>query len=299
MRFVMMTAALLALAACDQVPTAPADSGASHDTALTPDNGSYDYRYAFRLPGGRIAAVQESHQRGCEQLGPARCRITAMRYKVDDQNHVSAILTVRIDPALARAYGKAASQVVTGANGTLVDADVAGGDAAGRSDSVIARLNEAQGNAEAQLRNAALPADQRAQIAARLDRIRGAIATISEVDQSAGDSIATTPLIFTYASGGSMLGVPGNADGSFDAAGETFMASLAGLANVLAGVGPWAILLLGGALILRRIVQSGEEAAEAPVLPPAPRDPPEHEHRGVIQRWFSREPEEREPEPVS
>ena len=43
---------------------------------------AFNYRYAFRLPGERISAVQEQHAAACEKLGLDRCRITGMRYRL-------------------------------------------------------------------------------------------------------------------------------------------------------------------------------------------------------------------------
>lgn len=291
MRVVAMMAALLMLAGCEQAPGQTDGGGGTTTPQAGGDSipsSSFDYRYAFRMPSSRIAAVQESHAKGCDQLGPSRCRITAMRYTVDDQNHVTAALTLKLDPTLARAFGKAAIGTVKGAGGTLTKTDIAGADsaaAAGRSDMVIARLRDSLGNAEAQLRGQ-LSDGQRALIVAKAERLRAAIATIGEVDQGAGTSVATTPLILTYGSGGAVGGL-GSSDATFDTAGQTLLSSLAGLATVLAGIGPWLILLLGGALILRRIVQGPADQMPAPEIPPAP--PESTEGRNVIQRWFARD----------
>ncbi len=304
MRFVGLAVALLALGACEQIPgktgIVRADGTATlaqqnSDPALATPNAAYDYRYAFRLAGSRIAPVQESHARGCDSLGPSRCRITAMRYKVGDDNKISAILTLKLDPSLARMFGKAAGETVTGAGGVLTDAEIAGADslaATGRTDTVLARLRDALENVSAQQRGGASD-DKKSDLAARADRLRAAIATINEVDQDTGTSVATAPVIFTYSSGGPIPGLGGSADASFDTAGETFLSSVAGLAVVLASVGPWALLLIGGALILRRIVQGDPDAAPAPAIPPAPRE--EGPKGNVLQRWFGRD-EAREPE---
>ncbi|GAA0299253.1 hypothetical protein GCM10009087_06360 [Sphingomonas oligophenolica] len=297
MRVVAVMAALLMLAGCDQAPGQADGSGARAEPASSESPPAFDYRYAFRLPSAQILAVQESHAKGCDQLGPARCRITAVRYhRADDQNHVSATLTLRLDPTLARAYGRAATATVTGAGGALTNAELAGRDsvaAMGRSDTVLARLRDAVGNIEAQL-HGTVTTDQRLQLTARADRLRAAMATINELDQNAGATAATTPVILTYESGGPVAGALGSSDATFDTAGATLMSSLAGLATVLAGVGPWLLLLLGGALILRRIVQGDPDRTPAPELPPAPA---ESEGRNVIQRWFSRD-EHHETEPA-
>lgn len=292
MRYVVMALALL-LAGCDSGANAgPAGGdGAKGEAASRPlsaaTNGAVNYRYAYRLPGNRIEAVQEAHARGCDQLGPARCRIMAMRYAVGADNAIGAVLTLKLDPALARAFGKAATKVVMRARGTLTDAEVAGADslaASERGDTVVSRLRDAQTDAEATLRSAG--DDQRPQAASRLERIRTALAVVGEVDAGAGGA-ATVPVLFTYGSGGAMPGIGGSPDATFDTAGETFLASLAGLLVLLAGIGPWVVLLLGGALLLRWVL-GRTEPAPAPVLPPAPRDESEA-GRNVIQRWFSRE----------
>lgn len=294
MRILAICVPLLLLAGCDGAPTssgaAPAGKAAAPADAAS---GAFDYRYAYRVSAARIEAVQESHAKGCDQLGPARCRITAVRFNRDDQNNVVATLTLRIDPTLARAFGKQASATVTASGGALISADIAGADsiaAAGRGEAVMARLRAALDNAEAQGR--AKPGD--AAIVARADRLRAAIATIGELDQGAGTALASTPMILSYASGGSIPGVGASADASFETAGATFMTSLAGLAVVLAGIGPWALLLIGGALALRWLL-GREERSEAPHLPAAPHEA--NESRNVVQRWFGRE-EQHEPEHV-
>ena len=102
MRVVAALAALMLLAGCDQTGGAggppkqdslQVNPGDGVDGFAASGNG-FDYRYAYRLPGARIKDVQESHAKGCDQLGPARCRITAVRYKVDDQSNVVATLTL-------------------------------------------------------------------------------------------------------------------------------------------------------------------------------------------------------------
>ena len=302
MRVVAVLMALLVVTGCDQVPgqsESGSDTGAT--TQAAPGDAAslaaYDYRYSFRLPTARIDAVQESHARGCDALGPARCKITAMRYTRDDQNHVTASLTLKLDPALARAYGKAAIATVTGVKGTLTKAVMAGADsgaAATRSDTVMARLRDAASDIDAQLRGP-VTNEQRAQLTTKAERLRAALATIGEIDHGAGNSVATTPVLLSYESGGPVGGGLGSSDANFDTAGATLMSSLAGLATVLAGAGPWLLLLLGGALVLRRIVQGDPNRVAAPELPPAPHE--DAESRNVIQRWFSRD-EHHQPEHV-
>jgi hypothetical protein len=101
-RFVPLTALLLATTACgsgggggerrtseDLRTMDVSEQASSHDMAAPasppppPAIGpsaapgvAFNYRYAFRLPGERVSAVQEQHAAACEKLGLDRCRIT-------------------------------------------------------------------------------------------------------------------------------------------------------------------------------------------------------------------------------
>src|ERR1700756_3861338 len=99
-------AALILLAGCDDQAAkssgADASGSAQQAEAWAKTGSGFDYRYAFRLPGDKVKAVLQSNAEGCEQLGPAHCRITVSRYSVDDANHSRAVLTFLIDPSIAR-----------------------------------------------------------------------------------------------------------------------------------------------------------------------------------------------------
>jgi hypothetical protein len=298
MRLLGALAAILLLSGCDSANLTGSQAGGTAknaDAAIRTAAGSFDYRYAFRLPASRIEAVQESHARGCDQLGPARCHITAMRYTVGQDNTITAVLTLTLDPAIARAFGRAAAVTVTNARGTMTDADVAGVDSSGgkRGDDVLAKLQQALVTADARVRTAATP-EQKAQASTKAERFRNAIATIGEVGAAAGSSAATAPVIFTYTSSGGIPGIGASPEATLASAGDTFLSSLAGLLVVLAGIGPWLVLLLGSALGLRWLVARTEGTAP-PVLPPAPPIDADT-NRNVMQRWFQRdEAKEREP----
>lgn len=274
MRFgLAATLAILFVAGCAPQP----QDRATADRAAQPPAANYDYRYAFRLPGDRIAALQESHARGCEALGPARCRITALKYGVDDSNRASAVLALTLDPAIARGFGKAATDAALRARGALVSSEIRDDPAAG---SVPARLRRAAQDAEAK-RAAATDPEERAALASDASRARTAMATIADLDRANGPLLATAPVLLTYTAGsGAAAG-----GASFEAAGDTLAASLAGLVTLLAGVGPWLLLLVGGALLLRRLI--GPDASR----PPAPAEP---ERPNAVQRWFGGATRERE-----
>lgn len=290
MRFLGLVAALLVLGGCDQASMSQggmtksgADALIAADQAIT--SGNYDYQLAFRLPAARIAQVQDAHVRACDQLGPSRCRVTSVRYHVGTDNQVSAVLALMLDPSIARDFGQNAGRAVVKGGGALVDSRMAGSNAAGnagRAGNVVARLRDEIAAIDTQMRGNLLPA-QKAPLLDKQNRLRAAIQTIGELDQGALQGTATSPVLFTYAAGTTLPALGGSPEASFYSAGDTFLASLAGLTQVLAGVGPWLLVLIGGALLLRRIIPQ-EAPAPAPVpAPAAPREP------GIIQRIFNRD----------
>src|SRR3546814_14491299 len=84
-----------------------ADAAGGPDVAVTAAPGvAFHYAYAFRLDDDRIAGVQETHAAACETLGTARCRITGMTYRLVRENEVEARLEFKLDPAIARKFGR-------------------------------------------------------------------------------------------------------------------------------------------------------------------------------------------------
>lgn len=298
MRVVWALAALALLAGCDDLGRKN-DSGAKKSDfataaeaeAFAATGTGFDYRYAFRLPGNRLKGVLQSNADACDRIGAARCRILSMRYKVDDSNHIRAVLTIKIDPSIARPFGDAVTRNVTGSDGVLVDTEITGADstASARSVAVIKRLQDQLQNA----RTAATPDGQ-----ARAARLQQALATIAEVEASQGQTLANAPMLLTYESSNALTGL-GSSQANFRTAGATLENSLSQLVQVLASVGPWLLLMLVVVLILRWIIHGravGPDTAPAPAwhdehgeyrAPERPRD-----NRNLIQRWFARDDEE-------
>lgn len=301
MRFVFAMALALLLAGCADGPPPPhADQGAASSGDPATDNYArlageqFDYRYAFRIPGNRVKAVLDSHSQGCVRLGPARCRILDQRYALID-GKASAYLTYRIDPAIARQFGDNAAAVVNSANGTLLESSIAGFDntTAARENALVARLRQQLANAQAQ--RAAAPADspQRQFLQDRVARLQLTLSTIAEVEAGEGGTLATTPVLISYSASGTGTAIGNGA--TFEDAWTTFSASIAGMAQALAGPLPFILLLVLGALLLRWIVQRGflgspeEQSRDRGSQMAVPVPHPDDERPNVIRRWFQRD----------
>ncbi len=208
---------------------------------------AFNYRYAFRLPNAKIAAVQEEHAQMCEKLGIDRCRITGMRYRLENETDISAMLEFKLDPAIARQFGKDANAGVTRASGMLVDSEITGVDAgatieASTRDSATlqAQLKTIEARLAGLRANDPNRSDLEQQAAELRTRIRGASQTRSE----ALASLATTPMVMTYGSGSV---IPGFSDTSplREAMGSSWGAFTTMLGLFIVAFGallPWAIL---------------------------------------------------------
>lgn len=303
MRVVWALAALALLAGCDDINRSSADgkdksdfASSANAEAFASTGTGFDYRYAYRLPGAKVKGVLQSNADACDRIGPARCRILAMRYRVDDGNKTRAVLTIRIDPSIARQFGDAVTKNVAASYGVLTDTEITGADstATARSVAVVKRLQD-------QFQNARTGTTPDAQ--ARAARLQNALAVIAEVEASQGQTLANVPMLFTYESSSALSGL-GSSEANFQTAGQTLENSVAQLVQLLASVGPWCLLMLAVVLVLRWIIHGRAigpdvEPRRAEAYDESYHDGhdghdsrPRADNRNLIQRWFSRDEED-------
>jgi hypothetical protein len=217
---------LLALAACSK--SAPSDNDAPRRSATTESDVAaptgiavtaapgvaFSYHYAFSLAAARIAAAQEAHAQACEKFGIARCRITGMKYQRLGENRVAAMLAFKLDPAIARTFGKNAIAIAEAAEGTLTEAEITGTDAGGTIDA--AESERAHARAEVQrldgeLAKKGLKDEERTTLQQqRADAARIADAAVGTAAEARA-SLATTPLVLDYSSDAAVQGFDGSA----------------------------------------------------------------------------------------
>jgi hypothetical protein len=218
---------------------------------------AFNYRYAFRLPGERVAAVQEQHAQACEKLGLERCRITGMRYRLHGENEVEAMLALKLDPSIARAFGKAGIEAVARAEGMLVDSEISGHDAG--ADIQASRRSEGQlaedlARIERQLARSGLGASERAELQAQAERLRESIRANRMNREESQESLAKTPIVFSYGSGDLIPGFDTRSTLSqaLDEAAENFTRGLGSMIVLLMTILPWLLLLLLVVWLIRR-----------------------------------------------
>ena len=231
---------------------------------------AFSYHYAFRLPSTRIAATQEAHAQACEKLGVARCRITGMRYRLIGENNVEAMLAFKLDPAIARGFGKNGIGLVEAAQGTLVNAEITGTDAG----ATITRLNTQKDRATAELKRIdvelakpKLSETERTELQRQRAEILQTISSTNDSTAEQTESLANTPMLFDYGSGKAVRGF--DASSPLNSAADTAIGSaqitIAVLLGIVALFGPPGLVVLLGWLAWRRF---RPRRPAAPVTPP-------------------------------
>ena len=208
---------------------------------------AFNYRYAFRLPRARIAAVQEQHALACEKLGLDRCRITGMRYRLMGEEDVVAMLAFKLDPAMAREFGKRGIEAVTRAEGMLIDSEITGEDAG--ADIQAATRNEGQlseelRRIEQQLARTRAGSAEAAELQAQAERIRESMRATRATRAERQESLAKTPMVFNYGSGDVIPGFDTRSSlrTAFDRASENFVGGVAAMVVITVTLLPWILL---------------------------------------------------------
>ena len=218
---------------------------------------AFNYRHAFRLPAQQIAGVQEQHASACEKLGINRCRITGMRYRLVNQHDIEGMLAFKLDPIIARQFGKTAIEAVTRADGMLVDSEITGVDAGSAikgADRDLAQLNEDLRKIEAQLARPGLPVAERTRLEAEAQQLRQSIRATRHTREEHDESLATTPMTFTYGSGDLVPGFDTRSPlrQALRSAGENFIAGATFLLILIVTLLPWLLVASLGWLAFRR-----------------------------------------------
>jgi len=218
---------------------------------------AFTYTYAFRLPAQNVKDAQEAHATACEKLGPQHCRITGMLYRLIGENNIVGAIQFKLDPALARAFGKQGIDAIVKADGKLVDAEITGTDAGAAIKTLDVQRQQAETEVQRldrQLARTDLKPIERSE----LQRQRAALAArLQEVKTETGnqeESLATTPVSFRYESGAAVRGFDGSAP--ITSAGNVFLDSaqitLGVVLTALAALAPPGVILLIGFLLWRR-----------------------------------------------
>ena len=189
-----------------------ADSSAAPDIAPSAAPGvAFNYDYRFSLPDRAISAAQEAHAGACERMGLQRCRITGMRFSVDRDENVVAALDLKLDPVLARQFGKTATELVVQKSGRLDSLEIGSSDEGSKiDDSTRERqaLNQRIADLESKLKG--VSGEDRAALIQQLDSLKADAARLDSAVADSQTALAVTPMHFDYYGRGGEPGFHGN-----------------------------------------------------------------------------------------
>ncbi|HET7575063.1 MAG TPA: hypothetical protein VFK19_00690 [Sphingomicrobium sp.] len=194
---------------------------------------AFNYSYQFSLPDKRISAAQEAHASACEKLGIARCRITGMSYSVDQSEQVTAELDLKLDPLIARQFGKSAMHSVEASDGKLIRLDIGSSDEGERIDEATKQKSAAAAQVaqlQQEMAKTKPGTDARANLVSQIQALQQRSAEQSRTIESSQQALASTPMQFHYYGRG---GVPGFRDNPVRGAWQTFVTTIVWLANIL------------------------------------------------------------------
>jgi hypothetical protein len=263
----------------DSMPVSNSADASAEESAGPPGIGvtaapgvAFNYRYNFRLPADRVGQVQEQHAAACEKLGIDRCRITGMVYRLINDRDREAMLAFKLDPAIARQFGKDGIEAVTRAEGMLTESEITGEDAGSEiaaATRTVGQLEEDLRKIEEQLARAGPRSSDRTELQVQAAQLRESIRSTRTTRAERQESLARTPVVFRYGSGdlapgsdrGSQIGKALRQSG--DNLGNAFAVMIVVLIFLapwllLAGLGWWALRLLR-----RRLGRAGSAPAPA------------------------------------
>jgi hypothetical protein len=260
---------------------AAADAAGGPDVAITAAPGvAFNYAYAFRLDDDRIAAVQEQHAAACEALGVTRCRITGMTYRLVRENEVEAQLLFKLDPVIARKFGRDALASVEKAEGVLAEARISGedvGNAISDSQRRSADIAAEIARLEARLKQAGLGDRERTELQQQISALRQQLDGERDTRRAGEAMLAATPMQFDYVGTGGLPGIGyGNPfSGALNMLIRSGSLMLSFILVMGAAIIPWAalfllLLALWRTAPVRAIRQSLRGAAKPPASPPMP-----------------------------
>jgi len=214
-----------------------------------------------------------------------------MRYRLVDQKDIEAMLALRLDPRLARQFGKDATGVVQKSDGMLVDQEITGEDVGSRI--AAARKSEAElrdelARIEAELSRkvpmirgnvAPQAAVDRQSLLDRAEEIRRQLRDLSERKDSDKEALAGTPMVFNYGSGSVVPGfdVRSPLRDALQTSGENLIGGFAAILVIVLTLLPWLLVATLAIWLFRRARRrwnwfpSGYRADDLPAEPPPPR----------------------------
>lgn len=224
----------------DQQQGAPARQTEASDISSPPNASpasapgvAFNYSYDFNLPDERISITQEAHAAACEKLGLDHCRIIGMSYGVDQNEQVTAELELKLDPLIARQFGKSAQQQVEANEGKLIKLQIGSSDEGQVIEQATKQKNDAStqiAQLQEELAKTRPGTPARANLMSQIQSLQQQAIQQTHVIEASHATLASTPMELHYYGRGAVPGFRGN---PVREAWKTFMATVVWLVDIL------------------------------------------------------------------
>jgi hypothetical protein len=237
----LATALVLSSACSKNEPQAQRTENYQSDDRSSPPNialsaapgVAFNYAYDFNLPDERISATQEAHASECEKLGLERCRITGMSYSVNQNEQVTAELDVKLDPMIARQFGKSAQQLVQSNDGKLIRLAIGSSDEGAKIDQATKQKTETStqiSGLEQELAKTKAGTQAHSNLLSQIQALQQQSSGVTQAISESQAALASTPMEFHYYGRG---GVPGFRGNPVREAWQTFVATVVWMIGIL------------------------------------------------------------------
>jgi hypothetical protein len=240
LRFAFLAASALALCSSCSKNQPQAGDQSNRQTSASPDISptaapgvAFNYAYEFSLADSRIAATQEAHASACENLGLARCRITGMSFSVDQDERIVAELDLKLDPLIARQFGRSAQQSVESNEGKLVRLEIGSSDQGSAIEQATKQRTDLSAQItqlEQELAKTKPGTTARSNLMSQIQSLQQQASEQSHTIEAAQAVLATTPMEFHYYGRG---GVPGFRGNPVREAWHTFVTTVVWMVGIL------------------------------------------------------------------
>lgn len=231
------------------------------DASIAP-GVAFDYQFAFSLPEKGIAAMQSEHARLCARIGVSQCRVVGLTFNKLRTGDVDADMAFKLDPALALSFTRDATDLVNRADGKLETSQVQGsnvGDSIVQDDRSVQAQKAELARLTAEQKIPGLSKARRDEISRELAAIRNALNRAKLERDNKVESLATTPVRFSYEPNETILGFGRESpvQQGLSSSSASLNAFLTFVALVVGTLWPWALAGFGIFWLIRRLRSRG------------------------------------------
>jgi hypothetical protein len=218
---------------------------------------AYSYTYGVEAAAGRVKALEARHEHACAAAGPAQCVVVGSEVSEHGRDQVEAKLTLRAAPAWLAAFKAGLAKEADDAGGRVTHAEVSSEDLSRQivdSEAALRAKTTLRDRLQQILATRPGKVSELLEVETSLSEVQGQIDTANSELTMMRQRVATSELEVDYESAGVLA-----PQGVFSPLGRAFsdflgtaIQALAAMVSLVAGLGPWVLVLGGLAWLFRK-----------------------------------------------